>query len=344
MIFKRTKLPRRFLVSYFSLIALLALLAIPTLVLVKDQLIEELNYHNTGLSTYNSNFFKLTRSLINQGLKEEPTLTIDVNFASLEILKKDRVTAVSRGILFDAKEVPARVSFGGEVFPARISLKGDLPDHWSSERGMSLKIKLRDGFVLGFKRFSIQKPATRQYPSNDLFLSFSKEVGVSSNHMTYVPIVFNGQKWGKMNLEPVIDKNVLETEGKRESLTLKFDDQKEWNYRILAKKNGTYNPHYKAFDMLFDANFMQENRFMSSKRMRAQYSYLIQNLRNHDPKILFEDNFCKAIVLGEIWNTMHALAISNSRYYFNPFRLKIEPILSDQASITLRDNLKASGP
>ena len=97
-------------------------------------------------------------------------------------------------------------------------------------------------------------------------------------------------------------------------------------------------PHYKAFDILFDANFMQRKQFWKSNLKTAHYSYIIHSLKNGDTNLLATDKFCKAIVLSELWDNHHALAKSNSRYYFNPYTLKIEPILSDQGTLNLRDD------
>ena len=303
---------------------------------LKKHLKQEFISLNTGISNVNyltkDNFIDILYSIFSS----HETLNVDVDLESLKVIEKDRQLAISRGILYDANEVPAKISFKNKTYKATVSLKGDLIVHWSTQRRMSLKVKLKDGFIMGFKRFSIQTPSARQYPDNDIFLKLAKNIDVLSNEMKFVSVKFNGQKWGKMNVEQIVDKYYLETNGKKESLVLKFDDQPEWNYRIASKKNGTYTPQYKAFDMLFDINVMQDKKFKKSSEKKQYFSYLIESLRQKDEKIVLREKFCKAVVLGELWENYHALAFSNSRFYFNPYTLKIEPILSDQGNIFLR--------
>ena len=72
------------------------------------------------------------------------SISLHVDFESLQILEEDRLQAIERGILFDARAVPALLTYNGDKFEAEISLKGDLIDHWQKAK-MSLKIKLNDG-------------------------------------------------------------------------------------------------------------------------------------------------------------------------------------------------------
>ena len=106
---------------------------------------------------------------------------------------------------------------------------------------------------------------------------------------------FNGQKWGKMNFEPIIDKYALELSEKKESLVLKFDNQKEWNYRILNTKNGTYVPEYKAFDMLFDAKKrVFAHPALNWLNIHIYYITLKTNKQSFSPKINSVKRLCLA--------------------------------------------------
>ena len=288
---------------------------------------------NLGVSSLSHMSFEKVPAMVKHALAQTPGISIDVKFLDLTTVMKDRERALNSGILEDPSWVPATVSYSGNNFEAAVSLKGDLADHWKNEDKFSLKVKLKDGFIEGYERFSIQAPYTRQYPDNDIFLSFAKTNDVMANTMFYLPVTFNGMNWGVMNIEPTVDKYFLELAKEKDSLALKFDDQVEWNYRIKSAAN-EYISAYKVFDSLFDINLMQKKAFSKQELKQQMFSYLLNKLRLSDKIILDEEKFCKAIVLSEIWNNQHAIHKSNTRYYFNPYTLKIEPILSDQGNYT----------
>ena len=61
-------------------------------------------------------------------------------------------------------------------------------------------------------------------------------------------------------------------------------------------------------------------------------------LKNNNNAILYDiDSFSKAIILSMSWNAIHVLYPSNSKFYFNPYTLKIHSITADQNLFTKLD-------
>ena len=63
---------------------------------------------------------------------------------------------------------------------------------------------------------------------------------------------------------------------------------------------------------------------------RKIFSYISKNRLIENNNIYDIDSFSKALILSLVWNSMHSLINVNSRYYFNPYTLKLEPITTDQ--------------
>lgn len=331
MIINKKKIPLNIKILILISLILLLFFVIKN---TQRQVINEFKYFNTGLSkSSNFNKNKIAKIILNPFFTNLDLLEINLNFKSLKKIEKNRIESILSGINDDPDYVNATLKFRGNIYQADISLKGDLSDHWENHRQMSLKIKLNDGFIYGKKKFSIHKIQARQYPSNDIFSNLVKKIGNLSNDINYIRVKFNGQNWGIMNLESSVDKFFLEKNRKKEGLTLKFDAQDEWAYRIKSKKEDQYVRSYKSYDILFDTRIINKSNF--NENDKKLLTYILNKIRN-DNRNLFDDNIlCENIILSELWNTIHAIANSNSRYYLNPYTLKLEPILSDQAAISV---------
>ena len=60
----------------------------------------------------------------------------------------------------------------------------------------------------------------------------------------------------------------------------------------------------------------------------------MENIRAYNNDIFYQDKLVKAFYLSEIWGNLHNLLNNNTSYYFNPYSLKLEPIIRDQYAIS----------
>ena len=60
----------------------------------------------------------------------------------------------------------------------------------------------------------------------------------------------------------------------------------------------------------------------------------MENIRNYNNDIYYQDKLAKAFYLAEIWGNLHNLLNNNTSYYFNPYSLKLDPIIRDQYAIS----------
>lgn len=266
-------------------------------------------------------------------------IAIDIKFSDMETLREDRKRALHDSILSDSTTVAAKIRFSGETFKAKVRLKGDLTDHWTAPTRMSLRVRLKgNAAILGFKAFSIHRPAARQYPYDQVFQELHQEMdGLSSAH-NFARIYVNGNDWGVMHLEEHMSKELLEKQKRKESLIVRFGSEEKWKYN--KKRPSTLNvPRYKLGDNVLNVKLYQQDKYLENPNYRRQLSYIASQRLLEEASHLYNiDKFSRALIFGEIWNNRHTLAHSNTRYYFNPYLLKLEPVTTDQGRLHAWEN------
>jgi hypothetical protein len=132
------------------------------------------------------------RDMINPVISNASDVSLVINFRNLQKIYSDREEALKFGLLISSHEVPCQIKFLGNSYQCTARLKGDLSDHWYSKERLSLRVKLKNGFVFGMNDFSIQKPRSRQYPYDYAFQEIiAKLNGIASNKQKVITIPKN---------------------------------------------------------------------------------------------------------------------------------------------------------
>ncbi|RLA84389.1 MAG: hypothetical protein DRG78_01600 [Epsilonproteobacteria bacterium] len=277
---------------------------------------------------------KLSNIFINYffGVDNRPNikrLDLNIKFKEYRHILDDRERFIKQGMGNNFTEVKGKIIFNGNHIKGKIRLKGDLIDHWRSIYKMSFRIKLKDNYVMGYKTFSLQKPSARQHPYDQTFQSLQRKLGNLSSSHNYVHLYVNGKSWGIMNIEEHMSKEFLEKQRIKESLIIKFGNEKKW---LIDKKMKTPYPFYKISSPKLDSKVYGANKYFNNKEniYRKWYSYILKEHMNNNIDLYDLNAFSKSLVLSLAWGTTHTLANSNSRYYFNPYTLKLMPITTDQ--------------
>jgi len=280
-----------------------------------------------------------------QGFPTRPpikTIYIDIKFKDYQQLLEEREQAVRYKVLHEHKKVKAEIRYNGQLYKAKIRLKGNLSQHWRSRYKMSLRVEIKGkNNVLGFKKFSLHKVSARQFPFDHVFQSLMKGLGNLSSVHKYANVVVNGESWGLMNLEEHVSKEFLEKQRKKDSIMVEFGDMKlSYQYKKNYQKSGnpTY-PYYRLYDPKLNINLFSQNKYLKSKVFRTWLTYIVENkVEANDNAELYDiDRYALTFILAKIWNNCHVLGGSNLRNYFNPYLLKLEPITTDQAAYSLID-------
>lgn len=288
-----------------------------------------------------SNIYKSIQ-LKTKGFPNRPvmeTIEININFKNYKKILDDRKSFLVNMIALEPTDVNATVHYNGKKYDANLRLKGDLRDHWDSVYRMSFRVDLKNGSIFGLKRFSLQKSRTRHHPYDQTFGKLIQDLGNLSPYQTYARIIVNGENWGIMNIEEHMSRELLEKQKHKESVIVKFGNEKKWAYDKINQK--TRYPHYKLGDSKLNLMTYGEKKYLQSPIYRMWSSYIANERLKNSLEIYDFDSFSKAYVLALFWGYWHPLYENNSRYYFDPYLLKLKPITTDQLQILNLDSRKS---
>ncbi len=135
-----------------------------------------------------------------------PKVVLDVKFEHWEKILAKRAKALRSGNLIQEADdfVPAsiRYSDGKAISTAKVKvrLKGDMLDHLEGKK-WSFRVRTRGkDHVYGMRRFSLQKPQTRNFQMTPMMLSLTKSMGLISARYFFVDLNINGKNIGIMAL------------------------------------------------------------------------------------------------------------------------------------------------
>ena len=286
-------------------------------------------------------FYKFRNIIV----KNFETIYLDINFKEYQKILNDRQKALNQGhaISLDLKEVNGKIWYQGDKKKVKIKLKGTLETHWFNKRRMSLKIQLKNGeTILGYNEFSIQKPRERQWPYNYAFEKLLYKFNILSTNSNFLNVIVNGEKWGVMLVEESLGKVFLENKKKKEGLIFKFGDERIWfegwvddPYHLYRLGDPTLIYHIYNLNKLVKKSNSDE-----ALTNRKIISYVLEKFPEYNNNLFESSKMNKAFIFSEAWGQFHNLLNNNTSYYFNPYTLKLEPIVRDQISIDIIKNKK----
>lgn len=288
------------------------------------------------LDHLSDDLFEITRSKI-LGFPHRPeiqTVYIDVNPEEYRVLLQDRERALANSVLSAPTEVNGKLRFEDKRLNIDVRLKGDLLDHWVARRRMSLRVKIKgDESVLGFNEFSLQKPASRQHPYDQVFQALMRRAGNLSAVSDYLRVVFNGEDWGVMNMEEGMTSEFVEKLERKESLLVRFADEEAGLHERVSVMAGVpvYSP-YRISDSALVLKMYEQRKYAMDSNFRKWFSYVAQERiaqLGEGTELYDADAYSRALLMATFWNDGHSLWHANSRHYFNPYTLRLEPVTTD---------------
>ena len=258
------------------------------------------------------------------------SLNIDISYKSSNkiAVKRENALKIDRLIATDEDFVPARIHHNDRSFDVKMRLKGDLPDHWDSEKS-SYRVKMKDKKnIMGMTRFSLQQPGTRGDTSQWLFLKNLQMEKLLAVDYEFVNLSVNGKKMGIYAMENHFTKEFLESQNKREGIIISFDEHRFWSKFPPNQSNVSWASVYQAADLSVRNN----KEVQSSITLEQQKEIAVNLLRGLKEKKLeghqvFDSGLMgKFLAICRIWNAEHALLTHNINFYLNPLTCLLEPI------------------
>lgn len=263
-----------------------------------------------------------------------PKIFIDIGFTQLQKLYAKRAQALKTRVLVQGPDdwVPAAIRSGNETVKVKLRLKGDWTDHLEGDK-WSFRIHTKgNGQLLGLRRFSIQQPATRGYQGEVLFHETLRQFGVLTPGYAFIDVVINGDSIGIMALEEHFSKELLERNGRKDGVIIRYDESLTWEGRVRAK-----DLRGEVFETYLNApiDAFGSSRIRKSERLSREYAIATGLLRGFTNGSMQASEVFDAEQLGsylgvaEFWGAEHEIVWHNQRFYLNPLTLKLEPIAFD---------------
>tara|TARA_B100000575_G_scaffold293788_1_gene306411 strand:- start:544 stop:3168 length:2625 start_codon:yes stop_codon:yes gene_type:complete len=265
----------------------------------------------------------------NPNLKD---IKIFIKFKHLEKILRDREKALINNINQDSENVPCKVSDGVNIFKCKVKLKGNRSDHWSSVKRMSLRIAVKGGYIHGMKEFAIQKPNSRQFPYDAAFHNINNKLGrLSTSGQDFFKISLNGESWGVMNAEPVIDEKFLELQEVKRLGIFRISNEERSAY-FRKWNDGRYLEYYIS-DPSVTINIKgKEEEIIQDPILNEVYSNIHMHMSNNDGSIFNRQQMIANLALSLVWGSIHTLGPRNMWLTWNQYEQKLEPILTDQGN------------
>jgi len=275
---------------------------------------------------------------------ELPTIYIDMPFESYQQILDKRTEALEMHVLLTSDEdmVPAQVRYeDGDSLDAKMRLKGDWTDHLEGDK-WSYRIHMAgDGQVAGMRRFSIQDPSTRNYMNEWAFHQHLMNEGLLTTRYQFVNVVFNGEAMGIYALEESFSGELLESQGRRQGVILRFDeDQFRKNIATFAQVELLDQAEDLGMFMLANMDNADITLFRSGSIERdpiltteAQAAVdLLSSFQSGEKsasEVFDVPSMGRFFALADFWGAGHTTNWRDIRFYYNPITGLLEPISYD---------------
>ncbi len=251
-----------------------------------------------------------------------PTIRIDIKFKHFKKLQQKRNASIVAGIIIqeEGDYVPAKIQQDGITIKVKLRIKGDNVDHLIGNK-WSFRIKTNGKKALfGMRRFSVQNPYVRGFQGQYLIDETRHIYGLVSLRRKLVNVVVNGNRIGLMELEEHFSKELLENNGRKESVIVRFDEGDSWAFgQLYDYTNTTVKP-------------FRQGQIDKSETLQRHNRMAIGLLRGYSDGVLVASDAFESSEMGmflainRLWGSQHGVRWGNLRFFFNPYIGKLQPI------------------
>lgn len=259
------------------------------------------------------------------------TLTIKIDDKGLKKLKAKRDEAFKKGILVtnndDFVEIKLIDNNNNEI-PAFTRLKGDWLDHLK-ENKWSFRIKPKKNYAWNrMKEFSVHNPLTRHFIDEWVFHKLLEYEDILTPAYGFIVLHLNSKDLGIYAYEEHFTKQLLQKQGRKESVIIKFDEDGLWDARVKDYKNnfsiatfeGSEIKPFSIKNVIKSEKLL--NEFKKAHNLMFQYKYGMKATS----EIFDIDKLARYYAILDITKAFHGIIWHNQRMYFNPITEKLEPI------------------
>ena len=296
--------------------------------------VKDLAYFQSVVKSILNENIKIPINYIKGKLSSPERIYINIKFEDYQKIAYKREQSLLLGIHFqeEGDYVPATIKYRDKEVKIDLRLKGDMKDHWISDK-WSFRIKIKgDETLFGMKIFSIQNPKTRSYIHEQIFQKALKREGVLSLRTKFIEVIINGENKGIYGLEEHFDKRLIENNRLREGPIIKFNEDLIWKNYVFGSTNipmqiKIKNAYYATnIDSFQTSKVMGDpilyNNFLKTKNLLE----LFRQGKLKTSQVFDIDEITKYFAISQLMGAHHSLAFTNNRFYYNPITSKLELI------------------
>jgi len=241
------------------------------------------------------------------------------NFAKLED-KKNKSLKINKIIQEEDDFVPAELRFDNKTTSVELRIKGDNVDHLIGDK-WSFRIKTKgDNAVFGMRVFSLQNPYTRGFQGQFIIDSVRKKYGLLSLRRRVVELFVNGDSVGLMELEEHFSKELLESNGRKESVIVRFDEGASWN------SPPGFNYKNTIIDTFRDSSINKSSQLTMHRRNAIGLLRGFVNSKLDASEVFDSNEMGMFLAINQLFGSQHGVRWGNMRFYYNPYTGKLQPI------------------
>ena len=148
---------------------------------------------------FSENLLNSVSDVIYNFSSKEEKLSIEISPKNYQKILESRRKSIEQYRASEdiQKWVSGKINFQDKIYDVKLKLKGVHREHWSHSKKWSYKIKFSgEGSIDGIKRFSIQKPSTRNYLYEWFFMKILQHEGLISHRNKFINTTVNGDNLG----------------------------------------------------------------------------------------------------------------------------------------------------
>ncbi|PCH69909.1 MAG: hypothetical protein COC01_00295 [Bacteroidetes bacterium] len=252
-------------------------------------------------------------------------------------IKKIRDQALDDGYFIRDKDkyFPAKISLNDTIYDVKLRLKGDLTDHFDTDK-WSYRIKVLDGKkILNMTTFSIQHPYTRNFIWEWVFHQAMKREGIIALDYKFINVSINNSDYGIFAMEEHFNDHMLAKNGREPAPILKFDEELNNQEYVKNKKLGIKNAsnidHYISSNIeIYGTGKTLDDSVKLG--LQAKGLELLENFRTRKLKtseVFNVQKLAKLFAIADLLSANHSLSWVNQRYYFDSKTNYLEPVAYD---------------
>ncbi|MEZ4771635.1 MAG: CotH kinase family protein [Bacteroidia bacterium] len=265
-----------------------------------------------------------------------PHLNLFIDREGLRQLSILREKALENAILVTSEDswVKGKIIQGDTTLPVKLRLKGDWVDHLRTDK-WSYRIQMKPPFAWNrLLTFSIHHPRTRHYLHEWVFHQMLMREGVLATRYDFATVSINQEPKGVYAFEEHFEKQLPESQSRREGPIVKFNEAGVWNARVRRAASGDaseledeLNTFESADIQPFDGAGVKRDSSLKVQFEAAKaLFYQFQFGEKPASEVFDVELTAKFYAITDITRGYHNLIWHNLRFYYNPVTARLEPI------------------